>query len=180
MKKQNKIIFICLALFMVVLATALYLNRDRIQELSEFQKNALVRIVVSENEKIISERVLSMEEIMTLSEQNISVIQRSSTFGSGKYLYTGVLLKDLLLYCGADIEEKLDIVIITGADGYTTALSAKEIKEDSQAYLCYYKDGDILGTKAEGGSGPFQLVIADDVFAQRWVRFVSEIKVIYK
>lgn len=174
MNKQNKLIIICLLVFAAVLSVFVFLNKDNIAKMQEYQKNALFNIKLPDEEKLFS-----MDDVFTLTPYEPTVVQRSATFGNGKFTYTGVLLRDLLEMAGADIEA-IDMVVVNGADGYVSGITGKELRNTDSVYLCYYKNGSVLGDKASGGSGPFQLIVSDDIFAQRWVRFVSEIVVEYK
>jgi len=174
MNKQTKLIIVSLLIFAAILSVFVFLNKDNIAQMQEYQKNALFNIKLPAEEKLFS-----MEEVFALTPYEPTVIQRSATFGNGKFTYTGVLLRDLLESAGAD-PEKIDMVVVNGADGYVSGITGKELRNTDSVYLCYYKNGNVLGDKASGGSGPFQLIVSDDIFAQRWVRFVSEIIVEYK
>lgn len=173
MKKQTKpIIGICL-LLAAVLALFLWLNRDNITAMRELQENAQLRFSFGGEEKL-----LGMQELVSLPQQDKDMIQRSATFGNGKYTYTCISLADALELAGCELE-RADLAVITGADGYAAALSGAELRKEL-GWLAIMRDGMPLGNKLTGGTGPFQLVVDDDVFAQRWVRYVSTVEVEYK
>jgi hypothetical protein len=44
-------------------------------------------------------------------------------------------------------------------------------------YIVYAIDNKPLGKKEDGGAGPFELVIKNDPFSQRWCKFVSEVEI---
>lgn len=61
------------------------------------------------------------------------------------------------------------------SDGYRIILSLEEIRDPSNVYLTFERDGQVLKSKKEGGNGPFQLVIRRDPFSQRWIKHVDQI-----
>ncbi len=67
-------------------------------------------------------------------------------------------------------------MIVRATDGYTIALSPKEVKDEDNVYLAYKLNGKLLKRKEEGGSGPYQVIIRKDEFSQRWCKFVVEIE----
>ncbi|HCX62781.1 MAG TPA: hypothetical protein DHU59_10130 [Clostridiales bacterium] len=71
--------------------------------------------------------------------------------------------------------DKFTRVILNASDGYRIILDMEEIKEQSNVYLCFERDGEILKSKQQGGNGPFQLIIRRDPFSQRWIKHVNEI-----
>ena len=171
MKKQTKIIIAVSGAMVVFLAVLIMLNLEHIREMAEYQKNALVRVTVGEEYK-----EYDMDEIKTLPAVDFSVVERSSTAAPARRTYTGVLLKDFLVYHGVDISSVTQ-VNVSGADGYMAAILPDELLKDDVIYLTYAVGGRALGNMSEGGAGPYQLVIATDVFAQRWCKYVAEIDV---
>ena len=59
-------------------------------------------------------------------------------------------------------------------DGYAAALSMDKVMDDDNVYLAYKRDGELLGTKTDGGNGPYQLIISKDKFSQYWVKFAYQ------
>ena len=50
-----------------------------------------------------------------------------------------------------------------------------EAMDTSNAFVVFEEDGEPLGTRAEGGLGPFMIVMALDSFPNRWARYLMEI-----
>ncbi len=47
--------------------------------------------------------------------------------------------------------ENIEQVIVRATDGYTIALSPKEVKDEDNVYLAYKLNGKLLKRKEEGG-----------------------------
>lgn len=88
--------------------------------------------------------------------------------------YKGIELTKLFDSLNVDITN-YSKVTFNASDGYRIILSMEEIKEPSNVYLTFERDGEILKSKKQGGNGPFQLVIRRDPFSQRWIKHVNEI-----
>lgn len=88
--------------------------------------------------------------------------------------YKGIELSILLTQNNFEFSD-YDKIIINATDGYRIILNTEELKEPSNVYLTFERDGEILKSKKQGGNGPFQLVIRRDPFSQRWVKHVNEI-----
>ena len=63
------------------------------------------------------------------------------------------------------------------SDGYTATFSADEIRTGGNILVAYAMDGASLGTMAAGGTGPFRIIIRDDVFGTRGVKYLIEIEI---
>src|ERR1700722_10923621 len=96
--------------------------------------------------------------------------------------YDGVHLTQLLARVGAPSGKALhgpalrDVVLVTGADGYTAALALADTDpamRKEQILLADRADGQPLGPTA----GPYRLVVEGDLRAARCVRMVKTIEV---
>src|SRR6056297_1410291 len=115
----------------------------------------------------------------------IIIIILAVTVGITAYLNQGSIAekdnaqKNALVTIKEDgVEVKtVNMSVVKEVDGYTVALTAKEVKVDDNVYLVYQSDGKPLKGKKEGGTGPYRLVIKNDQFGQRWCKFVTEVNV---
>ena len=41
--------------------------------------------------------------------------------------------------------------------------------------ICIAMDGRALGTKSSGGFGPYLMVIRNELFSQRWCKYIEEV-----
>ena len=88
--------------------------------------------------------------------------------------FKGIELKTLFAdFCIA--AKDTDRITFNASDGYRVILDMDEVLEPYNVYLVFERDGELLKSKKNGGSGPYQLVIRTDPFSQRWVKHVDEI-----
>lgn len=133
------------------------------------EKASLI-IKIGDKEQIIeSETLYKNTEAITFP-----AVVRSSGEKPVETEYKGIELTKLLSSLNIDIS-KSDKITINASDGYRVTLNIEELKEPSNVYLTFERDGELLKSKKQGGNGPFQLVIRRDPFSQRWVKHVNEI-----
>jgi DMSO/TMAO reductase YedYZ molybdopterin-dependent catalytic subunit len=75
-----------------------------------------------------------------------------------------------------DFASEATQVVIYAQDGYVTAFSMDEITESDNIFLAYSKNGQGLGTLDDGGTGPFRIIIQEDEFGTRSVKYVNQIQ----
>lgn len=88
--------------------------------------------------------------------------------------YKGIEMSKLFHSLNVDLSN-VERITFNATDGYRIILSIDEINEPNNAYLTFERDGKLLKSKKKGGNGPFQLVIRQDPFSQRWIKHVDEI-----
>ncbi|NLZ93607.1 MAG: molybdopterin-dependent oxidoreductase [Firmicutes bacterium] len=166
---MKKVIIVLVILIIIVAVTAV-LNRESLREKAASQADAILYIKADGVETEVD-----FATIKELPEKEFPAVLKSSGKPPVDTSYTGVQLKDLL----AKLEVKTDgkkQVITKAVDGYTVALSMEEVLIDDNVYIVYKRDGKDLGTKEKGGSGPYQVVIRNDQFGQRWNKYLMEIE----
>jgi len=100
----------------------------------------------------------------------------SSSFANDEGLFRGVPLRTLLENAGADLSSASQVVV-RADDGFVSAFPADEVTESDNVFLCYSKNGEPLGSREEGGSGPFRIIVTEDPFGNRCAKYVCEIEV---
>ena len=138
-----------------------YLNREGMGDKILSQQNAILTIVADGKEYEVT-----FDDILALEEIEFPAVLKSSGKPPVDTTYTGVELKAILAQQEIATEGKTQ-VITKAVDGYTVALSLEEVLEDDNVYIVYKRDGKDLGTREEGGSGPYQVVVRQDQFGQR-------------
>ena len=172
MKRNKKIIFIVLAVLVLTVSVTAYLNRKTIADKREKQKQALVTLQQKgEQVETVNLGFIKKQKPDTFNKQ-----LDTSDSGPVKHSYTGVPLKNILQAVEIKVSEK-SRVVVKAIDGYTVALTGKEVLQPGNVYLVYKSDGQLLKGKQEGGTGPYRLVIKGDQFGQRWCKFVTEVNV---
>lgn len=167
---KETVLYILLGLIIVVAIFA-YLNREYMADKSDFQEKALITFTVNGEEV----ETVDMVFVKKQGEKTFNKELDTSEGGPVEHSYTGVLLRDIIDVLDIDVKDKGE-VIVRAIDGYTVALTIEEVLKDDNVYLVYKTDGEYLDPKAEGGEGPYRLVIREDQFGQRWCKFVTEIE----
>jgi len=164
------VLFIILGLAVIVGISA-YLNRGNIKAKNESQESATISFKSNGSEAAKKD----MNFIKSLDKSSFSANLKANGKQAVKHTYTGVPLKKVFEALKISLDGKSQ-VIVTAADGYASVLTVNEVNEDDNVYLAYEIDGKPLGTKKDGGSGPFEIIIRKDAFSQRWCKFVSEVE----
>lgn len=120
-------------------------------------------------EVIQAETIYAHDESITFP-----AVVRSSGSKPVETEYKGIELAKLFTTLDIDLSGYTKITF-NASDGYRIILTIEEIKEPSNVYLTFERDGEILKSKKQGGNGPFQLIIRRDPFSQRWIKHVDEI-----
>lgn len=166
---MKKVAIVLVILVIIVAVTAL-LNREGLQGKVASQEDALL-YVKADGEEV----EVDFATILELPEKEFPAVLKRSGKAPVDTTYTGVQLKDLLAKLAVKTDSKTQ-VITKAVDGYTVALTMAEVLADDNVYIVYKRDGEDLGTKEEGGSGPYQVVIREDQFGQRWNKYLMEIE----
>ena len=167
----NGRVMIIVAILVVVVGVFAYLNAGDAGDRLASQREAEIYIAVD------GERVATVEfdTIEALGQHTFTETLRSSSAADRDHEYTGVMMRDLFEHLDLNLEGA-DQVITRAVDGYTVALTVEEVLEDGNVYIVYEVNGEPLAPKEEGGTGPYQVVIRQDQFAQRWNKFLMELE----
>jgi hypothetical protein len=166
MKKNTKILISVILILVVISAVAIMMNRDNVAAQKELNDNAIF-IVKDNGQEIVS---YNMTEIQALGETDFTATLDTSDTDPEDFHYTGVLLKAIFENAGISLEGK-EAVVVTAADGYTVAVPMEKFMADDNVYLAYKKEGTLIGTREEGGKGPYQMIISKDQFSQFWCKY---------
>lgn len=168
MSKKKSIIIVVAVLVVLVSAITVLALLNRPDSLPETGS-----ITVKWGESSVT---LAMEDIQALEYVELEKEIVSASFQNDQGLFRGVALHTLLESQGIDLSSAVQAVV-RSEDGYVSAYPMDEVTDGDNIILVYSKNGEGLGTKDSGGSGPFRIIIADDEFGNRSAKFVSEIEV---
>ena len=171
MKLNNKSIALVLGVLVLLIGVTAYFNADGLADKRDAQANALVRVGAEGREAV----TFTMDQVRAAGEETFQAAIRSSSRPSSEHAFTGVPLKALIAAAELDLTAGQQ-VIVRSVDGYVVALNVEEVLQDENIYLVYAMDGEGLGTKEDGGSGPYQVIIRNDPFSQRWSKFVTDVE----
>ena len=168
---KNKSILITILVLVLLIGITAYINSSNAGEKKEMEEQAVVVFKADG-----TECKMGLAAIQKLKEEEVAANLKTNGKPAQKVTYVGVQLKQLIQTAGINTKGKSK-VLVKAIDGYSVVLTLAEVLEDKNVYLVYKKDGKPLGKKADGGSGPYQVVILKDSFSQRWCKFVVEIEV---
>lgn len=166
MHKNTKILIAIIAILLVVSIISVILNKDNVAEKKDLNDNAIF-IVMENGEEVAS---YNMSQIKEIGEKTFTATLDTSTTEPEDYEYTGVLLKEIFIHAGISLENK-EAVIVSAVDGYTVAVPFDKFMDDDNVYIAYKKEGKLIGTREDGGKGPYQMIISKDQFSQYWCKF---------
>jgi hypothetical protein len=173
MKKNNIIILSLIVVLIGILSVTYFINQDDIEYKQQLNQDAIFEVLY-QDEVVDS---FTMVEIADMGEVTFTANLKSSGNDPVEHEYTGVLLKTIFEEAGLDPEEKTSVTVIA-IDGYAAAITMDKFMDDDNVYLAYMRDGELLGTKADGGNGPYQLIISKAQFSQYWVKFVYQAELV--
>lgn len=167
---QGKIITTILGALAVLIAVLVFLTKGDLYEKSQLNSEAIFA-VLDDGEEI---KTYTMSDIAGLGEVTFEATLKSSGKDPESHQYTGVLLKAILEDAGLPPSEG-DNAVVSAIDGYVVGISNEKLMDEANVYLCYKRDGDLIGTREEGGDGPYQLVISKDKFSQYWCKYAYSV-----
>ncbi|MGI5849271.1 MAG: molybdopterin-dependent oxidoreductase [Christensenellales bacterium] len=172
-KGSGKTWIIVAIIIVLVAASAVFavLNSGNAQEKQQSQENATVTVTKGDQQK-----TFDLAYLKALNKQEFSAIVDTSKTDPTEKSFGGVPLKTVLYDLGFDIADAGQIVF-SAVDGYTSVVTAEEALAEENIYLVYERNKKPSGTRQQGGSGPIEIVIRGDAFAQRWCKFLMDITI---
>jgi len=122
----------------------------------------------------VDDQFIGMSELTTLGIREFYANIRPGTDREEIRNYRGVAVRDILAHF--DIDTPDATIIIHSYDGFVASISMEEALQEGQAYIAIWQDGEYFIQR--GGywaAAPFQLVMAQDIFAQRFARYITEL-----
>ena len=169
MAKGTKIVIIVSAILAVIVAVFAWLNRDYIAMRSGAQESSVFFVSAGGEEFSVN-----MEDLTALSPADIPANYKTTGQDAETRVYQGVSLKEIIDYLEIDYSG-FSSAHFFAADGYASALTIKEAMDSGKCFIAVSLDKKPLGTKEDGGSGPFMMILPGDRFSQRWCKFLIEV-----
>lgn len=171
-KKQFKIIIMIIIILLVVTGILICLGQNSIRDAKESQALKTLKLFDRSDTAI----TFHFDEIKDLEHATFQTEIRSNGLKPQKVDYTGVELNTLFEAAGID-NSGIKKIIFYGVDGYVTSVDGSELSEKDNLYIAYKMNGKELKSQEEGGFGPYQLVIRNDAFSQRWCKYLARIEI---
>jgi len=165
--KTNKgtlaiIVVLCILIPAVIILAILH--RGTMEERLELQ--AAGEFMITSGEEKVS---VSLADLL-----DIGAVEVTSSPRGERRDFTGVPLVRVFDRFGVDYSEARTVVF-TSLDGFVTALTIAEVLDEENTFIVFEEDGEPLGTREEGGRGPYMVVVALDPFPNRWARYLMEV-----
>jgi hypothetical protein len=164
--RNTKIVFIVLAVLIVAVVVLAMLNYDDIMERRELQESGTFLVTAGETTHNVS-----MGDLLSVGAVAVS----SSPRGELR-TFTGVPIVGILDHLGIDYSNA-GTVVFTSLDGFASVISIDEALDGANTFVVFEENGEPLGTREEGGTGPYMIVVALDPFPNRWARYLMEITI---
>lgn len=170
MNGNARTIGIIVFLIMSLIGVMAVVNRNELME-QQRRKNEAVFAVLQNGEEL---KNYDLNAVMALGETDFSANLKSDGENAIEHRYTGVLLGVILEDAGVDLDS-MTSASVSSVDGKVVAVSKEKLLENANVYLAYKRDGEWIGTRDEGGDGPYQMIIRNDKFSQNWCEY-TEVK----
>jgi hypothetical protein len=172
-KKKNKwILPVIIAALLAAVAVLAVLNKDSV--MATLEGLGSEQVSVKMEGKQIATFDLPMVKSLPKSEFDDQIKKNGETAIAAKF--GGVQLKDLLAKLGVSAQGYANISY-KAVDGYSSAGTVAEVMQDGKVYVVYEKDGQPTKTRNEGGTGPLEIIIANEAFSLRNCKFLMEINI---
>ncbi len=172
MKRQTRIAVITLGALLILICALLLINRPAIEAGKRAQAESTLTFTRG-GETVVT---LSAGDIRALPHETFEATIRASGERPTPAVYTGVEIHDLLALAGVTPAEGEEL-LFRGADMYLTEVGAAELSEYGNIYIVYERDGEAMKNRAQGGEGPYQVIVRSDYYSQRWCKYLSEVEI---
>jgi ABC-type thiamin/hydroxymethylpyrimidine transport system permease subunit len=122
-----------------------------------------------------AEIALSRKQLEKMDPVTVKATIVSSSSKDETGTFTGVPVKNVLAAVGENMTGKYKTFVFTSGDGYSAALSAKEINNVNDVLIVYKKNGKYLQNYNEGGAGPLRLLVLSDSYGNRSVKYLVKV-----
>lgn len=114
--------------------------------------------------------VITMQDLFDIGIEEFYAVIRGERID-----YEGVSFAAVMDFLGLDASAATGMVIFSARDGHSTGGTVEEVFDPTNGFVVIAENGVPLGHWEDGGRGPFMVVFAHDVFAQRFLRYLTEV-----
>ena len=169
LKIKGKYIVIGIILVGLIAGISIFLN---LQNKTEDDKG--YNFSVSKDEKIL--KTYSLDDIKKMEPVKAKAKINSTNKKSYEGTFTGVPIESLLNDTDESLLEDSENFIFIAGDGYSSAISKRDIEKKENVILAYAMDGKDLEHFSDGGQGPMRIVILSDQFGNRSTMWAVQVE----
>ena len=162
--KSTKIVIAVIAVLAVVVAVLAIINRQNVMSRLELVDYGTFLVTSGEDTHTVS-----IDDMRRLGPVAVT----SSPRGERRD-FTGVPLAAIFRHLQIDYSGASGVAFMS-LDGFMSGVSLNEALDETNVFVVFEEDGEPLGTREEGGRGPYMIVVAQDPFPNRWARYLMEI-----
>jgi len=170
MNKNTKIIIGVMVVLLPLVVFLGILNFQQAQERLTYHIYGSFRVISGD-----SDIRVTLDDMI-----NMELVTFESNHRRAEGNFTGVRLTEILEFTELDYSSSSSVVFFS-YDGFSTAISIADAQADG-TFIIFEQDGlslaenpDVDGNSRLWEEAPFRLVLLDDMFPQRWARYVIEI-----
>ena len=164
--KNTAIVVIVLVALIIAVVVLGILNYEFMVERSSLQEGDMFLVTAGNDTHTVTK-----SDILSMSPKTVSANYRGDIRN-----FTGIPIAVIPDFLSIDTTNA-NTVILTSLDGFTTILTIDEVMDVDNAFIVFEEDGAGIGTKEDGGLGPYLVVIAMDLFPNRWTKYLMEITI---
>ncbi len=165
MKKETKIIIAILVALLIGTVVLYFLNRPN----TAVSEDEMFVVLVWEESYEVNQAVLD-----EIGMQDIEANYDSSNTDGEIRNFAGVTFQQLMEHFGIDTSA-YSSVTFKAIDSYTSGVDMAKAMDPQQCVIVSQEEGEPLGDKQSGGSGPFMMVLPQDQFSQQWCKYLAEV-----
>ena len=169
MKKSTITVIAILAILAAGVSVFAVLNGQDADGKKHLQDSAEFIIIAGE-----AEYTVTMAEIKALQLQEIQANYKKNLKAAETRIYTGVPFAHVLRLKGIGTQG-INTAVFTAADRYASSLPIAEALDEDNCFIVITENGQPLGKREDGGTGPFRMILAKDRFSQRWCSFLTDV-----
>jgi len=167
MHYKNRILLLIISVLTIVVIILGWLNKEQATQIDE-----QTVIIINQGQTYS----IHLDDIKQFSAVQFDAYVKATGKEAVLTSFTGVPLMALLNFYSIEVEDSSKIYF-KAIDGYQTHLNGHEVKQVDNVFIVYMRNQIPSGSKANGGTGPLEMVIAQDTFSQRWVKYLIEIRI---
>ena len=171
MSRNTKIVVITSAALVIAAAVLAWLNMGNVAERRALQESGTFIVEAGGGQYAVS-----ISDLEAIGPRVIEANYKTNLMPAVPKQYTGVSLANLLEYLGADITDAGNVRFFA-ADGYVSVAPAADALDGEKCFIVYMESGNPLGTMESGGMGPYMAIFINDLYSQRWCKYLLNVTV---
>ena len=167
MSKNTIILIVIIAVLAVSVGIFAFINAGDLEQKKELEANSEFKISMGEEEYLVT-----MDDMKEIGLKDFQATKDTSYTDPTQITYTGVQFKLICEHLGIDLSKATDVEF-KALDGYSSAVAISDVLDDESIYITVAEDGKALGTKSDGGDGPYMMITASSKFSQSWCKYLE-------